>query len=175
MKRITAHEVALAGIATAIATLFLSVGNITAILLFTGYLVASIALSLPLAKGSYRGYILAYVATVLLTLVVIGAGGYIIDLLPFVLFFGLHPLLNELQLKYKIPRLLALILKAIWFDGAMLVFWWCIVKTTGVTWIDAYALPIILVGGTLFFFVYDRMFFRIRDYVFSLVKRIYKK
>ena len=88
MKRITAHEVALAGISTAIATISLAVGNITAVLLFTGYLVASIALSLPLAKSSYVGYALAYAATVLLTLLIIGTGGYFIDLLPFILFFG---------------------------------------------------------------------------------------
>lgn len=175
MKRITAHEVALAGISTAIATISLAVGNITAVLLFTGYLVASIALSLPLAKGSYVGYALAYVATVLLTLLIIGTGGYFIDLLPFILFFGLHPLLNELQVKYRIHRWLALIVKTVWFDGAMLLFWWLIVQTTGVTWLDAYALPIILIGGSTLFFFYDRTFFRLRFVVYALVKRISKK
>ena len=175
MKRITAHEVALAGISTAIATISLAVGNITAVLLFTGYLVASIALSLPLAKGSYTGYVLAYVATVLLTLLIIGTGGYFIDLLPFILFFGLHPLLNELQVKYRIHRWLALIVKTVWFDGAMLLFWWLIVHTTGVTWLDAYALPIILIGGSMLFFFYDRTFFRLRFVVYALVKRISKK
>ena len=175
MKRITAHEVALAGISTAIATISLAVGNITAVLLFTGYLVASIALSLPLAKGSYTGYVLAYVATVLLTLLIIGTGGYFIDLLPFILFFGLHPLLNELQVKYRIHRWLALIVKTVWFDGAMLLFWWLIVQTTGVTWLDAYALPIILIGGSMLFFFYDRTFFRLRFVVYALVKRISKK
>ena len=175
MKRITAHEVALAGISTAIATISLAVGNITAVLLFTGYLVASIALSLPLAKGSYVGYTLAYVATVLLTLLIIGTGGYFIDLLPFILFFGLHPLLNELQVKYRIHRWLALIVKTVWFDGAMLLFWWLIVQTTGVTWLDAYALPIILIGGSTLFFFYDRTFFRLRFVVYALVKRISKK
>lgn len=175
MKRITAHEVALAGISTAIATISLAVGNITAVLLFTGYLVASVALSLPLAKGSYIGYALAYVATVLLTLLIIGTGGYFIDLLPFVLFFGLHPLLNELQVKYRVHRWLALAVKTIWFDGAMLLFWWLIVQTTGVTWLDAYALPIILIGGSAMFFFYDRTFFRLRFVVYALVRRISKK
>ncbi len=175
MKRITAHEVALAGISTAIATISLAVGNITAVLLFTGYLVASVALSLPLAKGSYVGYALAYVATVLLTLLIIGTGGYFIDLLPFILFFGIHPLLNELQVKYRINRWLALIVKTVWFDGAMLLFWWLIVQTTGVTWLDAYALPIILIGGSTLFFFYDRTFFRLRIVVYALVKRISKK
>lgn len=175
MRRINAHEIALAGIATAMATIFLAVGNFTAILLFTGYMVASIALSLPLSKKSYLGYVLAYAATVILTLLLIGTVGYIVDLLPFILFFGLHPLLNELQLRFHINKWLAVIIKAIWFDGAMLLFWWLIVQTTGVSWLDAYAVPMILVGGTLFFFVYDNLFFRIRQQVFALVKRISKK
>lgn len=174
MKRITAHEVALAGVATAIATIFLAVGNFTSILLFIGYLVASFALYLPLAKGSYRGYAMAYVSTVLLTLLLIGTAGYIVDLLPFIVFFGLHPLLNELELRFSVPKLIAKAVKAAWFDGAMWLFWWLIVQTTGVTWIDAYALPIILFGGTLFFLVYDAAYFRIREQVYALVKRISK-
>ena len=175
MKKINAHEIALAGISTAIATVFLAVGNITSVLLFIGYLVGSVALSLPLAKGSYRGYAMAYVATVLLTLLIIGSAGYLVDLTPFIVFFGLHPLVNELQLRFRIPTTAAFVVKAAWFDGAMWLFWWLIVQTTGVSWIDAYALPIILVGGTIFFWVYDRTFFQIRQQVFALVKRIYKK
>ena len=140
MRRITAHEVALAGISTAIATLFLAVGNITSILLFIGYMVASIALALPLAKGSYIGYALAYAATLLLTVLIIGTAGYLIDLLPFILFFGLHPLLNDLQEKWKVRKWLAFLIKCAWFDGAMVLFWWLIVQTTGIGWLDAYAL-----------------------------------
>ena len=174
MKRITAHEVALAGIATAIATIFLAVGNFTSIFLFVAYMVASIALSLPLAKGSFRGYALAYVATVLLTLLLVGTAGYIVDLLPFILFFGLHPLASELQLRFRFPKLIAMLVKAVWFDFALWLFWRLIVQTTGVTWIDAYALPIILVGGTLFFWMYEVGYFRIREQVFALVKRISK-
>ncbi len=174
VKRITAHEVALAGIATAIATIFLAVGNFTSILLFVGYLVASIALSLPLAKDSYRGYALAYVSTVLLTLLLVGTAGYIVDLLPFVLFFGLHPLMCELQLRFHFPKLIAMLIKAVWFDFALWLFWGLIVQTTGVTWIDTYAVPIILGLGTLFFVVYEVGYFRIREKVFALVKRISK-
>ena len=175
MKKINAHEIALAGISTAIATVFLAVGNITSVLLFIGYLVGSVALSLPLAKGSYRGYAMAYIATVLLTVLIIGSAGYLVDLTPFILFFGLHPLVNELQIRFRFSTATAFLVKVAWFDGAMWLFWWLIVQTTGVSWIDAYALPIILVGGTIFFWVYDKTFFRIRAQVFALVKRIYKK
>ena len=165
----------MAGISTAIATLFLAVGNITSVLLFIGYMVASIALALPLAKGSYIGYALAYAATVLLTVLIIGTAGYLIDLLPFILFFGLHPLLNDLQEKWKVRKWLAVLIKCVWFDGAMVLFWWLIVQTTGIGWLDAYALPIVLVGSTLYFFLYDYAFYRLSKQVFALVGRILKK
>ncbi len=175
MRRITAREVALAGVSTAIATLFLAVGNFTSILLFVGYMVASVALSLPLAKGSYIGYAMAYVATVLLTVLIIGTAGYLLDLLPFILFFGLHPFLNVLQEKLQVKRWLAFLIKCVWFDGAMWLFWWLVVQTTGVSWLDAYALPIVLVGSTIYFVLYDYAFYRLNKQVFALVSRIVKK
>lgn len=165
----------MAGVSTAIATLFLAVGNFTSILLFVGYMVASVALSLPLAKGSYIGYAMAYVATVLLTVLIIGTAGYILDLLPFILFFGLHPFLNVLQEKLQVKRWLAFLIKCAWFDGAMWLFWWLVVQTTGVSWLDAYALPIVLVGSTLYFVLYDYAFYRLNKQVFALVSRIVKK
>ena len=165
----------MAGVSTAIATLFLAVGNITSILLFVGYMVASIALSLPLAKKSYIGYAMAYVATILLTVLIIGTAGYLLDLLPFILFFGLHPLLNDLQEKLPIKKWLAFLVKCVWFDGAMLLFWWLVVQTTGINWLDAYALPIVLGGSTLYFVMYDYAFHRLNKQIFALVSRIVKK
>jgi hypothetical protein len=175
VRKITAHEVALAGISTAIATLFLAVGNFTSVLLFVGYMVASVALALPLAKKSYIGYVLAYVATLLLTVLIIGTAGYFIDLLPFILFFGLHPLLNDLQERLQVKKWLAFLVKCVWFDGAMLLFWWLVVQTTGVSWLDAYAVPIVLVGSTLYFALYDYAFYRLNRQVSALVGRILKK
>ena len=69
MKKISSHEIALSALSCAIATIFLTVGIYSAVLLFTGYLFAGIALMMPLAKRSYRGYILAYLATCLLALI----------------------------------------------------------------------------------------------------------
>ena len=121
MKKISSHEIALSALACAIATIFLTVGIYSAVLLFTGYLFACIALMLPLAKQSYRGYILAYLATCILALIFNVAG--FIDLLPFIMFFGLHPLVNELQLKTRINRWVAFGIKAVWFDATLWVIW----------------------------------------------------
>ena len=121
MKKISAYEIALSSLSCAIATIALTIGVYSAILLFTGYLLACIALMLPLAKKSFVGYALAYGATCILSLIFNAARFF--DLLPFIMFFGLHPLVNELQLKTKINRWIACFLKALWFDGAMYLIW----------------------------------------------------
>jgi len=174
MRKISAYEIALSALACAIATIFLTVGVYSTILLFTGYLFACIALMLPLAKKSYLGYALAYVATCILSLIFNVSG--IFDLLPFILFFGLHPLVNELQLKSKINRWLACGLKALWFDCTMYVVWRFVFgMTTTIPFVDQYIVPILLIGGTAFFIAYDYLMYKWRYAVNALVKRITRK
>ena len=171
MKKISSHEIALSALACAIATVFLTVGIYSELLLFTGYLFACIALMLPLAKQSYRGYVLAYVATCILALIFNVARFF--DLLPFIMFFGLHPLVNELQLKTKINRWLACGIKALWFDATMYVVWrFVFAMTTTVAFIDQYIIYIILIGGTALFVGYDYVMYKWRFAVNMLVKRI---
>ena len=174
MKKFSAYEVALSALSSAIATIFLTIGIYSEVLLFTGYLFACIALMLPLAKQSWTGYILAYLSTCVLTLI-FGSFRFL-ELLPFVLFFGLHPLVNELQLKTKINRWLACLVKALWFDGTVYLAWKVVFAiTTEIGWIDAYILPIILLGGTVFFVLYDYLAYKWRSLVNALVKRVGKK
>ena len=174
MKKISAYEIALSALSCAMATVMLTVGVYSAVLLFTGYLLACIALMLPLAKKSYAGFALAYVATCILSLIFNVARFF--DLLPFIMFFGLHPLVNELQLKTKINRWLACGLKALWFDGTMYVIWRFVFgMTASIPLIDQYIIPIILIGGTVFFVAYDYLMYRWRFAVNTLVDRIVKK
>ena len=174
MKRLTAYEIALSALACAIATIFLTVGVYTEVLLFTGYLFACVALMLPLSKQSYLGYTLAYLATCLLTLVFISFRFW--DLLPFIMFFGLHPLVNELQLKIKINRWVACAIKAVWFDLTMYLTWrFLFGMTTAVAFVDAWIVPLILVFGTAFFVFYDYLTYRCRAIVNTTVARLRKR
>ena len=174
MKKITANEIALSGVACALATVLLAVGVYSGVLLFTAYLLGSVALMLPLAKKSFRGYFLAYAATCILSLVF--DVSRIFDVLPFIVFFGLHPIVNELQLKTKINRWVAFAVKAAWFDGTMYLIWRFIFEmTTQIAFVDQYVIPILLIVGTAIFFVYDYASFRCRMLVNSLVARISKK
>lgn len=174
MKKLTAYEIALSALSCALATIMLTVGTYSEILLFTGYLLSCVALMLPLAKQSYLGYTLAYIATCLLALLFNAARFW--DILPFIIFFGLHPLVNELQLKINVNRWLACAIKALWFDGAMYLIWRFVFQmTTTIAFVDAYILPILLVGGTLFFILYDFLMYKWRAVVNDLVQRIIKK
>ena len=174
MKRITAHQIALSALACALATIFLTLGLYVDVLLLTAYLLACVALMLPLSKNCYFGYALAYVATCILSFF-FGASRFW-ELLPFIMFFGLHPIVNELQLKIKINRWLACILKGLWFDGTLYVIWrFVYAMTTPIPYLDKFIIPIILVVGTVFFIFYDYAAYKWRAAVNILVRRISKK
>ena len=173
MKKITSREIALSALSCAFATILLTLAIYSEFLLFTGYLLASIALMLPLAKKSYVGYFLAYVGASILTLLFSSFRFW--EVLPFVMFFGLHPLVNELQLKTKINRWLACGIKAVWFDITAYVV--CIVlfkMTTTIEWLNAYMVWLILIVGTLFFVLYDYLSYRCRAIVNVTIARIDK-
>ncbi len=171
MRKISSYEIALSGLSCAISTILLVVGVYSEILLFTGYLLGCIALMLPLAKKSFWGYALSYIATCILCLIFASARFF--DFLPFIMFFGIHPLVNELQLKIKINRWVACFLKALWFDGTMYVLWrFVFAATTGFAFLDTYILPCILLGGTAFFIFYDYAMYKWRAWVNTLVARI---
>lgn len=174
MRKISAYEIALSALSCALSTILLTVGVYSELLLFTGYLFGCVALMLPLAKKSYWGYALSYLATCILSFI-FGASRFL-DLLPFVMFFGLHPLVNELQLKTKINRWVACLIKALWFDGTMYVIWrFVFAVTTEIPFVDKYFLPIILVVGTAFFVFYDYTMYKWRAGVNALVARITRK
>ncbi len=173
MKKISTYQIALSALSCALATLFLTLGVVSEVLLFTGYMLGGIALMLPLAKQSYIGYLLAFIATCILSCIF--ASFRFWDILPFLMFFGLHPLVNELQGKWKINRYVAFVVKALWFDLTMFLIWKIVFAiTTSIPVIDTYILPIILVGGSILFVAYDYVVFGWRQIVERLVRRISK-
>ena len=174
MRKISAHEIALSAVACAFGTIALTVGTLYSPLLFTGYLLAGVATMLPLAKGWYRGSALCWLAASLITLLFNGFN--IFDTLPFIVFFGLHPIVNALQLRLNVNRWVALFIKAAWFDGAMYFVWRVVFEaTTALPWLDQYFLPILLVGGTLLFFPYDYLTYFIQCCITRVVNKLIKK
>lgn len=167
--------VALSAVSCALATLFLAVGINVPMAFATGYLLGSLALMLPLAKEMRLGGFLAYAATCLLCLPFGGIAQFY-KLFPFVVFFGLHPLVNSFQNKFKINRWAAFAVKDIWFVGAMMLSWLMFSAAVEISlpfaWMYDWIYLLIAVGGTALFFVYDFLILRAQKIVDHYVARI---
>ena len=136
----------------------------------------------PLSKQFFRGDFLAYVGTVILA-VVLGAAVKFWDLVPFALFFGLHPLANALQIRFKINKWLALAIKAVWFDCTLIVGYYLVFggMLGGALFpeevyeiINKYIFLLIFTVGTVGFFVYDYLIFKVQILINGIVFRIKK-
>jgi hypothetical protein len=173
-------ELALSALSCAVASVFLALGIINHYLLATGYFMAAIALMVPLSKQFFRGDFLAYIGTCILA-VLLGALVQFWDLIPFIMFFGLHPLINCLQIRFKINKWLAFVIKAIWFDFTLWVMYKLVFggvlgvqDTSFYEVLNTYIWAFIAVGGTIIFFVYDYCMFKIQIVINKLVYRIKK-
>lgn len=173
-------EITLSAVSCAISVVFLYLGTLNSYLLATGYLMAEIALMIPLSKQFYIGDALAYISCCILT-ILLGAIGRIWVLVPFIMFFGLHPLVNALQLRFKINKLLAYLIKAVWFDFTLWVMYILVFGSSigNPEWsfyefINNYILLIIFIGGSIAFFLYDYFMFKCQAIVNAFVYRIRK-
>lgn len=174
-------QIALSGISCAIAVAFLSLGILSGWLLATGYFVALIALMIPLSKQFFRGDFLAYIGTCVLTLI-LGAAVKFWDLVPFIMFFGLHPLLNALQIRFKINKWLAYAVKAVWFDCTLIAGYFLIYVLGGAALPEALEqilfgwrlYVVVFTAGTAIFFVYDYLIFKCQILVNRIVYKIKK-
>ncbi|MGN0814843.1 MAG: hypothetical protein ACI4MH_06405 [Candidatus Coproplasma sp.] len=177
-KNNKSFEITLSAVSCALAVIFLYLGTFNRYMLASGYLMAEICLMLPLSKGFYVGDALAYLGTCILT-ILLGAIGQVWLLVPFIMFFGLHPLVNSLQVRFKINRFIALIVKAVWFD---LTVWVAYVLIFGSSIgnpdtqyyqiVNDYILAFIFVGGTVLFIAYDYVMFRCQRIVNHFVHKI---
>ncbi len=174
MKKPTkSFEIALSAIAAAFAAAFLMLGSLNPFLLATGYLVATFALMVPLSKDFLWGSALAYLAAGLIALFVSP-----LKIVPYFVFFGLHPIVNYLQKRYvkRTPlKALCLIAKAVWFDFAMWLSYYVLTEFAGLTFpdvVEQYLYYVLFIGGTLFFAVYDIMIFLCQRSADAAIRRI---
>ena len=169
----------MSAIACAFAAMALTMGTYVDVLLAAGYLLAVFALMVPLSKEFVWGAALAFLGASLLAFL-FNIGG-ILKLVPFMIFFGLHPTVNFLQKKYvrKLPlHLLFFVIKALWFDGVLLFLWFMLGPLLGLEEFTFYTLQqrklyyIVFFGGTVLFALYDYMMFLCQRSVNAVVRRI---
>ena len=181
-KRPTSFEIALSGISCAVAVVFLSLGIISRVFVATGYMFGIVALMVPLSKNCYLGDFLAYVGTCILTLIFGAAAGFWY-LVPFIMFFGLHPLINALQKKFKINKFLAFFIKAVWFDCTLIAAYFLIfggiiggslLPEEVYRVINDYIYLFMFTLGTAFFVLYDYLIFKCQSAINIIVGKIKK-
>ena len=181
-KRPDSFQIALSGISCAAAVIFLSLGIISRFFVATGYMFGIVALMVPLSKNFYLGDFLAYIGTCILTLIFGAAAGFW-DLVPFIMFFGLHPLINALQKKFKINKWLALLIKAVWFDCTVIVAYFLIfggiiggslLPEEVYRVVNDYIYLFVFTLGTAFFILYDYLIFKCQSAVNIIVGKIRK-
>lgn len=181
MKRPSkSFEIALSAIACAVGAGALTLGSYVDVFLAAGYLLAVFAIMVPLSKNFPVGAVLCFIGSVLLAFLFCGFA--IFQLLPFVAFFGLHPVINWLQQRYvrKKPIHVAIFFaKAVWFDLAMWLGWHLVlVPIFGVNeavwypFVEKYFFLVLFLGGTIFFAVYDYLIILCQKSIDRIVRRI---
>ena len=168
-------QVALSAISCALAVIFMAAGLNIPMAFASGNVLASLALMLPLAKEMRLGGFLAYAGACLLCLPFGGIAQFY-KLFPFVVFFGLHPLVNSFQQRLKINRFVAFAVKDVWFVGSMMLSWLLFDAAVEISlpfaWMYDWIWLLIAAGGTVLFFVYDWLILRAQRIVNTYVARI---
>ncbi len=158
MKR--SKVIALSAICTAFALLFMIAGVFIPILDYSAIFMASMCTMVPLAKKSWQGGLGTFVATALLSAIFfVGAKPEIV--LTYSIFFGLHPTVNYIIKDKRINKILAIIVKTVWFVGSLLLVY---TLFSAFLFEDSllnnpifmqYAYLILAVGGAILFVAYD--------------------
>ena len=164
--------IALSAISAALATVFLVVGVFVPMFDYSCIFMASVCMMIPLTKKSVRGGILAFIASALLTLIFSSGRWEVV--VTYALFFGLHPTVNFIFRERKFNKVIAFLIKEIWFIGSLIIVYFLFESFFAfeTEWARTYALPIIVIGGGLLFFVYDFIMFRFQKILDIAVKRL---
>lgn len=164
--------IAISGIATAFSVLLLSIGAYFPTFDLSALFMASLVVMLPLSKKSYLGAVITTIASSILTLIIAGFRYQIV--IPFALFFGMHPIVNYFQASTnKFNKWIFLIVKDVWFVLVLVLMQ----KLSEVLIIDIesikrFVYPILIVGGAIGFIVYDFLMQRFQNYIDLIIKRL---
>lgn len=167
----SSRTIALSAVSAAMAVLLLVAGAYIEVLDLSCLFLASLALMLPLAKGSRFGSFFAFLASAILGFILSGMRLQI--MLPYVLFFGLHPVVNDFFEKKNVNAVLSYAIKAVWFIAAIFVVYkftsFFVVENET---IKKYIVPIIIIGGAALFLLYDSVMRRMQKYLNALISRL---
>lgn len=163
--------IALSAVSSAVTVVVLILGAYFEVFRLSAIFIAGIVVMLPLAKNSAWAGLMTVLSSSVLGLFLTGFRFQIV--LPYLLFFGLHPIANYVEQKKNINRYIAFVIKDVWFVLTLLLMQlFAELIAVDIEIIKKYIILIIVVGGALAFIVYDFIIKRFQKYVNLIIERI---
>ncbi len=163
--------IAVSSLATALGVVFLTMGAYFQSFDLSALFMSSLMIMLPLTKNSFKGAFLTYFATGLLVFLFAMSRFYIAIL--YFAFFGLHPIVNFIQLRKGKKLWFLYPIKCLWMIGVCFLMYYAFTMFIVENPFLTNFMPIIIVVvGFIFYIVYDFIMIRFQKMSFSLVKRL---
>ncbi len=163
--------IALSAVSTALGVVFLIIGAYFQTLDLSCLFMASLTVMLPLSKNSVKGAFLTYGATSILAFI-FAVNRFHLSLL-YLLFFGLHPIINYFHLKYGKKAWFLYLVKGALFLTACYLMVYAFTMFIVTNEIINQILPVfVFVVGTLFFIAYDLVMIRFQNKSSAIIKRL---
>ena len=169
--------IALSAICAGFSLLFMLAGALISVLDYSAIFMASMCTMVLLAKKSWKGGLMTYLATLCLSAIFFV--GYRPELvLTYGIFFGLHPTINYIFKEKNFNKILAFIIKMVWFVGSILLVYTLFsaflfedsVLTNPI--FQQYAYLILAVGSALLFVAYDFIMIRFQTAIDKIIEKL---
>ncbi|MBQ8725582.1 MAG: hypothetical protein IJY84_00565 [Clostridia bacterium] len=170
-------EIALCAICAGFSLIFMLAGAFISVLDYSAIFMASMTTMVLLAKKSWKGGLMTYLATLCLSAIFFV--GYRPELvLTYGIFFGIHPTVNYIFKEKNFNQVLAFIIKLVWFIGSVLLIYTLFSAflfeesvLTNQTF-QKYAYLILAAGSALLFVAYDFIMIRFQTAIDKIVEKL---
>ncbi len=163
--------IALSAVSTALGVVFLVIGAYFQTFDLSALFMSAIAMMLPLSKNSIKGALFTYFATALLSFC-FALSRFYVPLL-YVAFFGIHPIINYIQLKSEKKLWFLYIVKGIWFIGVTFIMYYALTMfVVEIEFIQRFIPIILIIAGMIMYIAYDFIMIRFQKMSFNLIKRL---
>ena len=162
--------IALSAVCAALSVVVMTLGAFFSVFDLSAVFIAGIIVMVPLSKDAPRAALLTVAATAVLSLFTSGFNFAVV--LPYALFFGLHPIVNYFAEKKNFNKIAVFIVKDVWFVATLVLmqaFTELIAVDLGS--LRKFVYPLIIVLGAVFFVLYDVAIRRFQKMLASLMKR----
>ena len=164
------YQIALAGISSAVALLFVGLSVLVRFSTVAFYVGASVAVMVPLAKRYYLAGFFAYAVSASLGFVI---AGDIYTVAGFVVYFGPMSLITGILFNKKVKWFIALPIKVLYINGALaLLYFVCNTIMIDASIMDKLSYPIIALIGTLALVLIDYVLQFVYSRIIPIIEKV---